>query len=853
MRRVHPLPADRQPLLVLALAISCALSVNAPAKAQVRPSSATVRISAGPLSSTVEKLAEESAVAILYEQRILAGLTSSGISATVTPQSGLDLLLSEHADRLTWTQVNDTTFVITENTARMPAVAAQAPAPVEDAPSRPPVSGDGSTTTFDAISVVGRGASRTTAALSAQYIESQAPGVTPQSLLADLPGVNVQMSDPYGMYELNDRMRIRGFESAQLGMTVDGVPFYNSLSEGGTIAHYILTENLATAELSAGAGDVTQPAMSALGGSIRYISKDPAQDTGGMFSATAGRFGFSRLFAKLDTGNWWDGGPAAYLAASRNYVYQWENYGVVEGQGMLEADHIETKIKQEWGYNSLTFKLSFDERSNWDTENVGLDYQSTSSGTLYPFPTDDPTLWAGFWRNGTRDYLYTVIGEFHPTDTLSFKVTPYYNDHQYWLWYGIGAESAMAAYQNAIAGTPGRTDIVAANGYTAQRISRRDGTRTGLTSSVAWEAGAHTLEAGLWYEDNDYSYFHPIQNSDPVTGEILVNEVTSVNGDFDVKTKVTQVFVKDTISLLDDRFIIQLGAKGLSVDRNFFGYATAADFNTSTPRDLGTKYSDWFQPQAGLTWKFNDNLEGFVNYAENFSAVTVSALTSVIYNPNIQPERSENIDLGLRFEGDTWSGFISAYNTRYQDRIISLTTADRLSAVQGSTYLNVNGVDTYGLELSGDWTPLPEWRFTSALSFSRSTYDGDYYAFDSDGEQNVLVEVDGNDLPDQPNLQGNMTAYYNKGHIRAHFGVQYLGDRYGDTMNTITVPSYTVYNGGIAYSGQAGEKLEGVTFRLNIYNLFDKTYISSISPRQDGASFKLGYPRAVYGSVEYAF
>lgn len=708
--------------------------------------------------------------------------------------------------------------------------------------------------TLDAINVVGTGSTRTTAAITSNYIESQAPGVTPQSLLADMPGVNVQMSDPYGMYELNDRMTVRGFSSTQLGMSIDGVPFYNSLAEGGTIAHYILTENMATAEMSPGSGDVTQPAMSALGGSIRYLSRRPSQEFGGKISETVGKFGFNRAYVGIDTGRLWENGPTAYIAAARNRVYQWENYEVVKGQGTLEADHVEAKIRQDWDKGSLEFYYSFDDRSNWDTKNVDLyTMKPVASGELYPNPVDDPTLWAGYWRNGTRDYLYYLKGEFFIKDNLTLKVTPYHNNHDYWLWYGVGASSAQSAYDQAISAIPGRTDVVAPNGKTAQRLSTRGGKRTGVTSSLTWEAGSNTFEVGAWFEDNDYSYWYPLQNSDPETGEILTDQVISITSDFDVNTKVSQFFLKDTIRLMDDRLTVQAGAKALHVDRDFNGYATIGDFNKQTPRSVSTKYKDWFQPQLGFTWKFNDAVEGFINYAENFSAVTVSALTSVIYNPNIKPEQSRNWDLGIRIQGDDWSGFIAAYKSKYIDRIISLSSYDRLSTSQGSTYLNVNGVDTVGLEVSADWNPLPAWEFTSSLSYSKSTFDGDYYAFDSQGYQNILVPVDGNDLPDQPRFQGNVNAFYNKRHISANVGVQYMGSRYGDAMNTLKVPNYTLVNAGISYKGLEGEKLERVTFRLNVYNAFDKVYISSISSNQSSGTFKRGYPRALYGSVEYKF
>ncbi|MGQ3469401.1 TonB-dependent receptor, partial [Xanthomonas campestris] len=58
--------------------------------------------------------------------------------------------------------------------------------------------------TLDAVSVVGTGSTRTTASISVAGIQAQVPGVAPPQLLASLPGVDVQTTDPFGLYEFGD-------------------------------------------------------------------------------------------------------------------------------------------------------------------------------------------------------------------------------------------------------------------------------------------------------------------------------------------------------------------------------------------------------------------------------------------------------------------------------------------------------------------------------------------------------------------------------------------------------------------------------------------------------------------------
>ena len=143
---------------------------------------------------------------------------------------------------------------------------------------------------LEEVSVIGRGEVRASSAITPESISTEIQGISPLAVLKEMPGVNVQTSDPFGLYELNNRLRIRGFDINQIGLSLDGMPFTGNKDEGSVITRLVLSENLAGVQVSPGSGDVTQPAMSALGGAIRYTSSDPALESGGKFSATVGRY-----------------------------------------------------------------------------------------------------------------------------------------------------------------------------------------------------------------------------------------------------------------------------------------------------------------------------------------------------------------------------------------------------------------------------------------------------------------------------------------------------------------------------------------------------------------------------------
>ena len=713
-------------------------------------------------------------------------------------------------------------------------------------------SDDGSATTLDAISVIGTGSTRTTAAVSKTEIENQVPGVAPQTLLASLPGVNVQTSDPFGLYEFGNSMNIRGFSANQLGVTLDGIPLETSdVREGGPISRYVLSEDLADVSVSAGSGDVTQPSYHALGGAIRYTSADPigGDQWHGSAGQTIGSNDLVRTFLRLETPDWWEGGPAAYFAAARTRGTQWDN-----SEASMKVDHFETKIKQFWGENSLTLAWRYNKRDDHDMQNYtidgGYDWQlyKTASGDA----THDASYY-GNWTNGRIDSLLSLQGDFYLTDALQLKFTVYDENKR---GYGLGTATpsgATEAYEDALAGTPGRTDVyLLSETALAKREELIHGDRKGATASLAWTSGPNTLEVGGWFEHYKFNQVRPLWNLDPETGALLKSEnPIVVYYDRHFTTKVIQVYVKDTLKLLDDRLTLELGGKGLKVKRDFEGIANLDDFYTSTYRRISRTDSDWFQPQAGASYSLTESTQLFANYAENFSSAPRESLVAYYSDTNnlgtLKPEKSKNIDLGVRTENSLWSGYLALYHVDYENRIVALTSDDPY-AVNSTVYQNVGKVESYGAEISGMIKLAPRWSAGTSLTYNRSKFEDNYV--NTDG---VLREVKGNEVPDSPKVMLNVDTTYSGERIGANLEVKYTGSRYGDTLNTQHVPSNIVANGSISYKGEKGGFLGGGRLQLAVYNIFDESKVGSITANETYGSYYWLAPRSYYLSLSYDF
>jgi iron complex outermembrane receptor protein len=724
-------------------------------------------------------------------------------------------------------------------------------------------SGDADATTLDAVSVVGAGSTRTTASVAKSEIEAQAPGVAPQMLLSTLPGVNVQTTDPFGLYEFGDSMRIRGFSSNQVGVTLDGIPIETAdVREGGPISRYVSTENLADVTLSPGSGDVTQPSYHALGGAIRYSTLAPVggDDWSGRATMTMGSYDLVRTFVRVDTPQWWDNGPAAYFSASRIRSGIWDLDPATQ-----ESDHFEAKIRQDWDAGTLTLGWIWNNREDHDiqayTVNGGLDWDITEFITGDPaFDSNNYTV----WKNGRRDSLLSLAGDFMLTSALGLKFVAYNEEKNGWGIGATGPGGIRTQYNNAIAGTPGRTDIVILDptavfdadgnlvsiGNMARRLEDMGGTRRGLTTSFSWETEINKLEVGAWYETYEFFQTRPLYNVDPSSGEILQGELPIViyyDRHFD--STVTQLFVMDTLKLMDEKLTLQAGVKGLRVEREFTGIANLDDFNRNATRTTEKTDSDWFQPQAGASYQVGDGTQLFANYAENFSSVPRLAMVAGGGTwETLQPETSKNIDLGIRSEHQTWSGYVALYRIAYKDRIITLSDPDP-QVVDSTVYQNVGDIETYGAEASALWQPTVNWRLGGNLSLNRSEFQDNY--INTAGE---LVEVEGNDVPDQPRVSLGLSGGYQGEHFFANLDGKYTGKRYGDTRNNERTDTTFIANGSVGYQGGDAGFLADGRVQLSVYNLFDADdAIGAVFPNEAGGSYNLVAPRSVYLSLSYVF
>src|SRR5262249_24536169 len=136
-------------------------------------------------------------------------------------------------------------------------------------------------------------------------LKSVAPGTSPLNVIQRLPGVNVQGADGLGMYEWSNRITMRGFQTQQIGQTMDGIPLgdmsygnFNGLGVGRAVD----PSNVAASQVEQGTGGLGTASANNLGGVVEYASADPAAQRQFFFQQMGGGDAARKTTLRFDSG-----------------------------------------------------------------------------------------------------------------------------------------------------------------------------------------------------------------------------------------------------------------------------------------------------------------------------------------------------------------------------------------------------------------------------------------------------------------------------------------------------------------------------------------------------------------------
>ena len=141
--------------------------------------------------------------------------------------------------------------------------------------------------------------------VSKAHLDSLNPTSNPYQAIEMLPGVNTFSHDASGMF--GGGLRVRGFNSDEMGFTINGAPVNDSGNFAVYPQEYTDTDNLCEVFLTQGSTDTEAPHAGASGGNVGMVTCAPSDTAGFKLAQTLGQQNLTRTFVRLDTGKFADG------------------------------------------------------------------------------------------------------------------------------------------------------------------------------------------------------------------------------------------------------------------------------------------------------------------------------------------------------------------------------------------------------------------------------------------------------------------------------------------------------------------------------------------------------------------
>lgn len=241
-----------------------------------------------------------------------------------------------------------------------------------------------------------------------------------------------------------------------------------------------------------------------------------------------------------------------------------------------------------------------------------------------------------------------------------------------------------------------------------------------------------------------------------------------------------------------------------------------------------------FTGRAGLNYVFDSGISPYIAYATSFSPTLGITSTAPL-----RPTTAKQAEVGVKYQPPGTNLLLTAALFDLTQQNVVTPSAMLGFSEQTGEARSRGGEFEAQVSLAEGLKLLASYAYTDTLTTKTNTL--------SQLNKHLIV---------QPMNQAALWADYTfqQGQF-AGFGfgggVRYIGDSYGDLANTISIPSFTLFDAAVHYDlSNLDRRLRGVSVAVNATNLFDKYYVTTCTTLD---SCYLGAGRTVIGSVRYTW
>lgn len=715
--------------------------------------------------------------------------------------------------------------------------------------------------------------------ITAEELEKQRPTGNAYEALEMLPAVNSYNYDATGLF--GGGMTLRGFNSDQIGATINGVPVNDSGNFAIYPQEYVDQENTCSQFVTQGSTDVDSPQVGATGGNFGITTCAPEKKQRVRAMQTFGQLNMTKTYLRYDTGALLDGKFTAFISGSHAEADKWK------GKGGADRNHVDFGANYDWDrFNYIHATILYNKAVNNNINNLTLaeinangyyfDYADTFKGHLTPVKgtaqneTTQSPAYYGLGVNPFKNIVASAVSKFRLTENLDVAFTPY-------MWYGFGnggvqqrAQSEKGFYNPATGKRDQQVDLNG-DGDTLDTIlvANASVTRTvrpGANLAFIYNLENHEIKTGVWWERARHEQTGPMlaltndgERADVwlQDGQIQRPDGHAANSrDWISISTAYQAFLQDTISLMDDKVKINIGVRAPHIERDFTNFGDEA--NNVKPYQYKLKYSEVL-PQFGARYRITNDDQVFTSVAKNMKAppnfVFGNIGTSVVVdatslNPSsfvdVSPETSWSSDLGYRHQDSKFIATVTAFYTDFKNKQATAFDPD----TGRSFYRNIGREKHSGLEIELGSMPINGWAFYGSLGFLKSELKDNLR-----GSATVILPTAGKDAPNAPARKAGLSVEYQDGAFWVRMKARATSKQYASLLNDEVAPGYTTFGLDGGYTLPNFGWLKRPKLTVNVSNLTDKQYRNPSSttvvnslpyqglPASGATRYYLGAPR----------
>lgn len=700
-------------------------------------------------------------------------------------------------------------------------------------------------------------APKSASAVTRQFIQDQPAAANPFQLINLAPGVNSNGRDPTGTGR--SAISVRGFQSNQIGLILDGVPVNDSGNFNVYAQEYIDPENLSQVYIMQGAGDADTPNVGETGGNIGMVVQRPADDFHVTVQQAVGENNLRREYLRVDTGDLGDR-TRAFISYSNADLNVWR------GEGETKRQHIDASIQHDVGdasrltlsafyntaetysYQALTkaqiaqYGYNFNFATTWNpiTPVPGQVENDNNSAALAPNTSYQRSNYYQLASNPFENLVVSAKANLQMTDDIRLDIQPY-------LWYGFGGGGTANYVSESNTALLGQATDLNGNGQTRDNLLyytpyAQQQVRPGVLARGKWTVGINELVVGFQYESGILNEWQPLIAVNQATGmptdlwpNLNTEHVTrgdGVNARLQNRVTTTEVirpFAVDTVHLFDDALAVSVGLQHPDINRTGVNNLTLAQRTSgSAVAPVNPKLDQQkFVPSFGVVYHPDEHNELFASITQTFRA----ADNTVLYTPGvnlgtIQPESTVDTEVGYRYSGPELIGSLAFFNTNYTNRQQSLFDVTANTSVSK----NIGGVIIRGVEAEVGTPKFYGFSLYGSGSYTYSRLLNDLQVGVAGQSTPGILPTQGKELTDTPKYIFATLLRYDLDDFFAQMQAKYTGTRYASLTNDEAVSPFTTVDIATGYTlPEAWTGRFQTKAVLSVTNLFDKHYLGGIN------------------------